>query len=388
MTRALITDGTHRNALAVIRALSCDMDIDVTSSLGKYGTLCSYSRHADATIRVSTTSEHDRYGKEMLDLLRSGKYDYFLPVGLNSYIASSKRKEELQMETHCLLPDWRDMEIAFNKERTMVLAESIGVPVPRTSEISDIDDLDTINTYPVVLKSSEQSSVQYCRDVSEAKSGYKKISSSSKTKVIAQELVTGYGCGFYGVFSHGRLMDFFLHRRLREFPITGGASAVAESYRSERLFDLGRLLGTALHWNGPLMAEFKYDERSNDYKLIEVNPKLWGSLDLTLEAGVDVPRLIIGIAEGSITSPIASRYEEAHYRDVRFRWPFPDQFKIFCARPTLRSGKELAMCDAKTNFDITDPFPNLFMTVAGLVQGSKMLVDVNKRYPHGKKPVD
>ena len=40
------------------------------------------------------------------------------------------------------------------------------------------------------------------------------------------------------------------------------------------------------------MAEFKYDTANGDYKLMELNAKLWGSLDLTIAAGIDVPKIL------------------------------------------------------------------------------------------------
>lgn len=386
--RVLITDGTHRNTLAILRSISPEMQAEVTSGISATRTLCSYSKHSHGTVRVPSINDREAYGRRLLEILAPGSYDYFLPVGLGSCLAASWFKDELSARAHCLLPDWRSMEIAYNKDRTMAMADEAGVPIPRTVDILEVGDLQKVEEYPIVLKSSEQHSVHYCRSLEEARLQYLSSFSGSGTRIIAQELITGYGCGFYGVFHRGRLMDFYLHKRLREFPITGGASAAAESYRSEKLFELGKRLGEALRWDGPIMFEFKHDRRTGDYKLMEANPKLWGSLDLTLSAGVDVPRLIFGIADGSVVDPIASRYEEAHYRDVRFRWPFPDQFKVLCARPGWRSVRELLFCKGLTNIDLNDPLPNLLMTMNGVLAGAKILVNEKERYPHGRRPTD
>lgn len=384
--KVLITDGNYRNALAAHRSLPSGFQIDVTSECIPLNTLCRLSKYSNSIVRVNSINDRFAYGKQLIEILQSGSYDYYLPVGLNSYLASSIYKNEILKVTHCLLPNWEDMKIAYNKDRTTLLANQIGVPTPRTIILTDIKDIDKIDFSPIVVKTSDQSSVHYCNGIEEVSKIYKKLSNLSKSNVIAQEYVTGYGCGFYAVYREGQLMDFFLHKRLREFPITGGASAVAESYRSKRLFELGKLLGDALKWNGPIMVEFKYDYKVNDYKLIEVNPKLWGSLDLTLAAGVNIPQLIFGISDGSIVEPIASKFEDAHYIDVRFRWPFPDQFKIFCAQPSLHSMKEIFYCNAITNNTLTDPLPSLFMVWTGLKEGLIILINEERRYPHGRKP--
>lgn len=385
MSKLLLTDGTHRNALAVLRSLSSRMDADVTSRLPPYRSVCGLSRHVSRVIRVGRGDDLDEYGQQLLDVLKGGDYDYFLPVGLESYLAASRGKAAFGHEAHCLIPDWRCMESAYNKDRSMSLARSIGVPTPDTVELADEEDILSIPSYPVVVKSSEPGSVRYCYDAQGAKQAFRSLSLTSRSRIIAQELISGYGCGFYAVYDEGNLIDFFLHRRVREFPITGGASAVAESYRSRRLFDMGKALGDALDWTGPLMIEFKYDLRTKDYKLMEINPKLWGSMDLTLAAGVDIPGIILGLADGTINRPLASTYEDAHYLDVRFRWPFPDQFKVFCSCPSLALGNELLFDRGRTNLVPSDPLPDLFIVGAGIMEGLSVLVNERKRYPHGKR---
>jgi predicted ATP-grasp superfamily ATP-dependent carboligase len=386
MSKLLLTDGTHRNALAVLRSAPPSMAVDITSRLPPYRSICGLSRHASRVIRVGRGDDPDRYGRQLLDILRSGTYDHFLPVGLESYLAASKLKAELSREASCLLPDWKSMEVAFNKDRSMDLARSIGVPTPVTLDIEKEADVHKIASYPVVIKSSEPGSVRYCHNLQEAERALRELTAASRSRIIAQEMITGHGCGFYAVYQDGQLMDFFLHRRIREFPVTGGASAVAGSYRSRRMFELGKAMGDALEWTGPLMVEFKHDRRSGDYSLMEINPKLWGSLDLTLAAGVDVPGLIIGLADGTVQRPIASRYEDAHYRDVRFRWPFPDQFEVLCSRPSWEGARELLFDRGKSNLALNDPIPDLFMIGTGIVEGLRVLVNERKRYPHGRRP--
>ena len=38
------------------------------------------------------------------------------------------------------------------------------------------------------------------------------------------------------------------------------------------------------------MVEFKHDERDGVPKLMEINGRFWGSLQLAIDAGVDFPR--------------------------------------------------------------------------------------------------
>lgn len=67
-----------------------------------------------------------------------------------------------------------------------------------------------------------------------------------------------------------------MHKRMREYPITGGSSTAAESMYDPELRDLGLTLLKALDWHGVAMVEFKKDSRDGKYKLMEINPKFWG----------------------------------------------------------------------------------------------------------------
>jgi predicted ATP-grasp superfamily ATP-dependent carboligase len=63
------------------------------------------------------------------------------------------------------------------------------------------------------------------------------------------------------------------------------------------------------------MAEFKVDPRDGIPKLMEINPRFWGSLQLAIDSGVDFPYLILRMAKRESFKPIL------HYTvGKRFRW--------------------------------------------------------------------
>jgi len=71
-----------------------------------------------------------------------------------------------------------------------------------------------------------------------------------------------------------------------------GPSAFAKVYNDVRLEELGLRLLSRLKWNGVAMVEFKKVIEEGDYRLMEINPRLWGSLDLSIAAGIDFPYLM------------------------------------------------------------------------------------------------
>jgi hypothetical protein len=102
------------------------------------------------------------------------------------------------------------------------------------------------------------------------------------------------------------------------YPIYGGVGAVNVTTKDRNLADLARRLLEELKWHGPAQIEFKYDGRDNTYKLIEMNPKLWGTLDLSIKAGVDFPRLIRDYLMGDTVER-----DVAYPEGIRYIFLFP-----------------------------------------------------------------
>jgi predicted ATP-grasp superfamily ATP-dependent carboligase len=50
-----------------------------------------------------------------------------------------------------------------------------------------------------------------------------------------------------------------------------------------------------LDYSGAAMLEFKQDQQSGEYVLMEINARLWGSLQLAVDAGVDFPAALVAI---------------------------------------------------------------------------------------------
>ena len=112
---------------------------------------------------------------------------------------------------------------------------------------------------------------------------------------LAQELIPPGGVAM-GVSllmdEEGKPLASFTHRRLREYPVSGGPSTLRESYRHEEAEAYAVKLLQALKFQGVAMVEFKVDPRDNVPKLMEINPRFWGSLPLAIIAGVDFPYIL------------------------------------------------------------------------------------------------
>jgi ATP-grasp domain-containing protein len=108
----------------------------------------------------------------------------------------------------------------------------------------------------------------------------------------------------------------FAYVRDREVPLSGGVSVVRRSIPltpSLRRYTTA-LLG-AIKWHGIAMVEFKYDEATERYTLMEINGRFQASTALSLDAGLNLPHLVAALFAG------APRPKVEDYRvGVEERW--------------------------------------------------------------------
>jgi predicted ATP-grasp superfamily ATP-dependent carboligase len=111
------------------------------------------------------------------------------------------------------------------------------------------------------------------------------------------------------------------------------------------------------------MVEFRRDFNDGQFKLMEINPKFWGSLDLAIAAGVDFPyHLYKMVIEGDI-NPIFN-----YKVGLRFMWPLPDDLlrtlnKLTSVKSFL---SDLFNPYVKKNIVLTDLKPTLSLIWNGI----------------------
>jgi len=116
-----------------------------------------------------------------------------------------------------------------------------------------------------------------------------------------QKYHDGKGYGIEMLMHEGNLIAVFSHKRLREYPVSGGASSYRESVvLDEELFAYSEALLKELKWTGLAMVEFKVN--GSEKILMEINGRVWGSLPLAIASGVDFPLMLVELILNGLES--------------------------------------------------------------------------------------
>lgn len=344
MKRVLVLDANQRSALAVTRSLG-RRGIPVFTAEENPAALAGFSRFSIQHFEYpSPRLEPERFVDVVAGLASDQRIDILLPMTELTTMLLLAHKSCFPRSV-IPFPEMTTVEALANKCSLMRLAESHGVPIPRTLYVDNAADVPAAlgqqMDYPAVLKPAKswildqrewsRVSVRFASNNLELQEIITSNPAFHGNPFMIQECVQGEGQGVFALYDRGEALAFFAHRRLREKPPSGGVSVVSESVAvNPELGQHARTLLDAVRWHGIAMVEFKVAADKTPY-LMEINTRFWGSLQLAIDAGVDFPYLLYQLACGERPEPV-SRYKTG----TRLRWLLGDLDSLYL---TLRDRK-------------------------------------------------
>ncbi|MHB1296945.1 MAG: carboxylate--amine ligase [Gemmatimonadaceae bacterium] len=332
-TRVLVTDGDSRTALACARSLVA-AGHDVWTAGERRLTLSGVSRgvHA-ARVFASALDDPATFAWEVSLLARQHRIDVLLPVSDASVDALLLHRDNLPPHVALPLPPREVFRAGTDKAGMMEMARAAGFAVPASALIERAEDLDALMAhavFPAILKPhrsvvtdasgrGHKLDVEYIANADALREAVRRLPTDAFPAML-QERIRGRGEGLFALRWNGETVASFAHRRLREKPPAGGLSVYRESIVADDALvtRTDALLG-ALAWQGVAMVECKVDRDTGQHVFMELNGRLWGSLQLAIDAGVDFPALLVACATTGATTP-----QRAYKAGVRSRWWWGD----------------------------------------------------------------
>lgn len=328
----LVTDGENRSALAVTRSFGrkgCNVFVAGAAT----GNLSAASRFCKKSyITPNPLTEGKRYAEEVSAIAVKEKIDVIFPMTEQSIYQLNKVRDQLpgNIVLACALSG--PMEAVSNKFHLFQVAQSIGVPIPETIFVDGVEDFwvkePSITVFPVVVKPAFSkivagdeviaTGVMYASSRAEMIRLYETVPALRHPSLV-QELIIGEGTGLFTLFDVDRHLALFSHQRLLEKPPSGGVSVLSQSVALDpEMVQSAQQLLAAVGWKGVAMVEFKRDVRDGRAKLMEINGRFWGSLQLAVSAGVDFPALYLDYCLDKKPTALSSDYRVGH----RLKWFF------------------------------------------------------------------
>lgn len=211
------------------------------------------------------------------------------------------------------LPDAETFELTRNKATLSRLCTSLDISCPRELRLADLQE----RFVPALAKPFTGSGGEghvYLNTPDDLKA----LDTLDSHYLLQEQLPDPRGVeGAFFLFDRGNLLGYYGHRRLRTYPVRAGVTVYSQISFNEVIKTIGIRLLSELKWHGLAMIEFLFDPRTQQYKVIEVNPRLWGSFLLSEFAHTGFLANYVRLALRQPTKEYSPRH------DVAIRWFFP-----------------------------------------------------------------
>jgi len=235
-----------------------------------------------------------------LDLL-AARFDHILPLTEPAMLRLAAAEPAWHARIFPQL-DAEHRRLLANKHVLVETMAERGIAIPHHLRITPELDLAAI-ALPTVIKGSTGCAGKLVR-ISETRAQLAAALDRARTlggEWIAQELIASPTFLFGGVFRAGEPLRVYAGEKLEQHPPRTGGAIRLRSRHDPALLDIGIRVMRALRWTGFASADFVRDARG--YLLLEVNPRMWGSLAAARSAGVDLFSAFVDLLAGAAPAP-------------------------------------------------------------------------------------
>jgi biotin carboxylase len=266
------------------------------------------------------------YVAAVIAFVRDHRVRVVLPTGDESVVELAPWRERFA-ELGCTLAVASEaaLEVANDKSRTLEVAAKLGIDYPKSMQVNGVDDLRAAEAqfgYPFVVKptmswtgeaTGRVSPVEVINEA-EAMEALARFAATG-CGVLAQQWASGRREGVTLLIADGEVVGVCGAIAHRTTPLLGGVSVMRESITVPKdILNASVSLAKAMGLEGPSEVEWRRDKTGRAL-LMEINPRLAGTLENANKSGVDFPLLIWKWATGEPIQPALS------YRvGVRTRW--------------------------------------------------------------------
>jgi predicted ATP-grasp superfamily ATP-dependent carboligase len=321
----LLTNSLQRKTLAAARSLGKRV-VKVFSAEETVFTPSAFSKYCSkALVYPSLIKDKKLFLSWLINNIKEHSIDVVFPMDDDTLGVIIDNRAELEELAIIPLPPTDSYMAASDKWESFKLSQKAGVECAHAVKPNAGDRLEEITSqmsYPLIVKprrSSGSRGMAIANSKDELAKAYESVHARYPCPMIQEYMGQGERfdvCLLYD--KNSRLKASFVQKEIRHFPIEMGPSTMQQSVIYPELVEKAHCIMKSLNWYGVAELEFMVDSRDGKIKFMEINPRFWGSLHLSIIAGVDFPWMLYQLAVGN-------NIQEVHdYKDKIFcRWLLP-----------------------------------------------------------------
>jgi len=209
-----------------------------------------------------------------------------------------------ELEKYFLIPlsDLETVERILDKNLLYRKCEALRIPIPRTWYVGEQtpDQIAAEIEFPCIVKPALQR--EFTNEFGEkvfrveTRDAFLEMCGrASHHPLLAQEIIGAGVDGFYSLCSYigrdGEAKGAFVGRKLEQYPPDFGTACLVDSRYIGEIVERGVDVLREFGYYGTSEVEFLRDERDGEFKLLDINTRVWKWIGLPIAAGVDLPWL-------------------------------------------------------------------------------------------------
>jgi D-aspartate ligase len=358
--------------------------LGVVRSLGRRGipicviddqhSVSQFSKYVSRVVKVKDLLDEEKTVASVMEIgERYGLKGWVLfPTRDETVAAFSRHRDRLSQFFRVTTPEWDSVRWAWDKKNTYELAAQLGIPVPHTFNPRTEKELaELYPRLPLALKPAVKENFFYATGAKAWRADTpgeldelfrKAMRQIRPEEILIQEIIPGDGTRQYSYcafFRDGKAKNTLVARRMRQHPREfGRAATYVETIEFPEIEELAERFLKAIDFYGLVEVEFKQDPRDGQFKLLDVNARIWGFHSLGMAAGVDFPYLLFADQLGQ---PTEQNRAKADVGWLRLVTDVPTAaLDLWDGELSLRNyWKSLRNTRAESVFDLKDPLPSL-----------------------------
>ncbi|MFH4965289.1 ATP-grasp domain-containing protein [Gaetbulibacter sp. M235] len=229
--------------------------------------------------------------------LKKFSIDFIIPIDVYSIKTLIKNRNNVSFSNKIgLLPDFNSFNIANDKSSLAKHMLKNNIPFPKTFHYSKEELLENIvDRYPILIKPITESEagegIVKFNDFNQLKSFL--LNNELSFSYIIQKYIVGYDIDCSVLCEKGKIVVFTIQKGILSGKTEFGPNNGVEFLYAEKLYRVVEKLMKTLNWSGVAHVDLRYDMDEDSYKVIEINPRFWSSLDASLAAGINFPYIYL-----------------------------------------------------------------------------------------------